>query len=98
VVGLSKIYTPNAFSPGAVNPVDREFKLFSNGVVAEGYHLKILSRWNDVVFECHNEIKAWDGKLINGTMAQSGNYIWILEFTDFLGRKHRQMGSVMLVY
>jgi PKD repeat protein len=97
-VGLSKIYTPNAFSPGAVNPADREFKLYSNGVVAEGYHLKILSRWNDVVFECHNEIKAWDGKLINGAMAQAGNYIWILEFADFLGRKHRQMGSVMLVY
>jgi len=98
VVALNKIYTPNAFSPGAINPVDREFKLYSNGVIADGYHLKILSRWNDVVFECKNEIRGWDGKLKNGTMAQAGNYIWILEFTDFLGQKHRQMGNVMLFY
>jgi hypothetical protein len=97
-IALNRIYTPNAFSPNARNLIDKEFKLFANGVIEEGYHLKILSRWNDVVFECKNEIKGWDGSLSNGTMAQPGNYIWILEFTDFLGMPHRQMGSVMLVY
>ena len=97
-VALRKIYTPNAFSPNAVNLIDREFKPFSNGVVVNGYHLKILSRWNDVVFECKNEIKGWNGKLSNGTYAQLGNYIWILEFTDFLGKAHRQTGTVMLIY
>jgi hypothetical protein len=98
MVVLRKIFTPNAFSPNAVNLIDREFKPFSNGIMESGYHLKILSRWNDVVFECKNEIKGWDGKLSNGTYAQPGNYIWILEFVDFLGKSHRQMGTVMLVY
>ena len=98
MVVLRKIFAPNAFSPSAFSLIDREFKLSSNGVLEEGYHLKILSRWNDIVFECKNEIKGWDGKLSNGSMAQPGNYIWILEFTDFQGNAHRQMGTVMLIY
>lgn len=97
-VAMSKIFTPNAFSPNASNSVDREFRLFANGVVADGYHLKILSRWNDVIFECKNEIKGWDGKLSNGKMAPPGNYVWILEFRDFLGLPHRQSGTVLLFY
>ncbi|HWR99311.1 MAG TPA: gliding motility-associated C-terminal domain-containing protein, partial [Prolixibacteraceae bacterium] len=97
-IALVKLYTPNAFSPNAVNQIDREFKLYANGVMEEGYHLKIMSRWNDVIFECKDEILGWNGQLSNGTMAPPGNYIWILEFTDFLGKGHRQMGTVMVVY
>ncbi|MCX6221576.1 MAG: PKD domain-containing protein [Bacteroidia bacterium] len=97
VVAIHKIFTPNAFSPRAKNPADRQFLLYINGVQTDGYHLKILSRWNDVVFECKNEIKGWDGRLSDGSMAQVGNYIWILEFIDFLGKAHRQTGTVMLL-
>jgi hypothetical protein len=64
----------------------------------EGYHLTILSRWNDIVFECKNEVRGWDGKMTNGNYAPSGNYIWILECFDFLGRPHRQSGSLTLVF
>ncbi len=96
-VALTRIYPPNAFSPNAENQIDREFRLYSNGVMAKGYHLKILSRWNDVVFDCKNEIKGWDGKLSDGSTAQPGNYIWILEFIDFLGKAHRQTGTVTLI-
>jgi hypothetical protein len=34
----------------------------------------------------------------NGNYAPAGNYIWILDFFDFLGRPHRQSGSLTLVY
>jgi len=97
-VGLRKLYVPNAFSPSAQNPIDREFRLWCNGVMTQGYHLKIFSRWFDVVFECQDEIRGWDGKLSNGTMAPLGNYVWILEFTDFAGKAHKQSGTVTLIY
>jgi streptomycin 6-kinase len=97
-IAMVRLHTPNAFSPNAVNPIDREFKLFSNGVMEKGYHLKIMSRWNDVIFECKNEVRGWNGQLSNGRMAPPGNYIWILEFVDFLGKAHRQTGTVMVVY
>ncbi|MCX6238070.1 MAG: PKD domain-containing protein [Bacteroidia bacterium] len=58
----------------------------------------VLSRWNDLIFEAKNEIKGWDGRINNGTYAPAGTYVWILSFTDFLGRKHRQTGTVTLVY
>ena len=98
MVALGKVYAPNAFSPKALNMIDREFKLYSNGVADQGYHLQIFSRWGEVVFECNNEIKAWNGYLSNGKMALNGTYIWILEFTDALGKRHKQKGTVLLVY
>lgn len=98
VVALSKLFVPNAFSPNAFSQVDRIFQPYAAGIRENGYHLRIMSRWNDVIFECKDEIRGWEGKLSNGSMAQAGNYIWILEFLDFYGKPHRQTGTVMLVY
>ncbi|MCE1198541.1 MAG: PKD domain-containing protein [Marinilabiliales bacterium] len=96
-IGVSRIYPPTAFSPGAPDPRDREFRLDATGIASKGYHLKIISRWNDVVFECRDEIRGWDGKVSGGGSAPTGNYVWILEYTDFLGQLHRQSGSVFLM-
>jgi PKD repeat protein len=98
MIALNKIFTPNAFSPNATNAVDREFFPYCNGVVEKNYHLRILSRWNDVVFECKNELKGWDGRMSNGSYAPAGNYIWILSFEDFLGKNHHQNGTVTLIF
>ncbi len=95
---FNQLYPPNAFSPKATAEVDRVFKLSTFGVVKEGYHLTIISRWNDIVFECKNEIKGWDGRMHSGNFAPAGNYIWILECFDIIGRPHRQMGTVTLVF
>ncbi len=98
LVAFDRIFPPNGFSPNAPDAVDRVFLLNSAGITSEGYHFTVLSRWNDLVFEVKDEIKGWDGKMKNGVWAPSGTYLWILNFTDFLGRKHRQSGSVTLVY
>ncbi len=98
LVAFNRIFPPNAFSPNAPNEIDREFKLGSNGIATEGYHFTIVSRWNDIVFEVKEEIKGWNGRMQNGSPAPAGNYVWILDFSDFLGRRHRQTGTVTLVY
>ena len=98
LVAFDRIFAPTGFSPNAPNMIDREFKLGSDGIATAGYHLTILSRWNDVVFEARDEIKGWNGQLSNGSFAPAGTYLWILDFKDFLGRKHRQNGSITLVY
>lgn len=98
LVAFSRIFPPNAFSPNAPNAIDREFRLTSEGMGPEGYHIEILSRWNDIIFETRGEIKGWDGRMKNGAFAPAGSYLWILNFTDFLGRQHRQTGTVSLVY
>ena len=98
MIALNNIFAPNAFSPNAANPVDREFFPWCNGVIEKGYHLKIMSRWNDVVFECRDILKGWNGQLSNGSMAPPGNYVWILNFQDFQGKSHNQSGTVALVF
>jgi PKD repeat protein len=98
LIAFSRIFAPNAFSPNAPAEIDREFKLSSEGIKKEGYHLVILSRWNDIVFECRNEVKGWDGRMGNGNFAPAGNYVWILECNDFLDRPHRQTGSLTLIF
>jgi len=98
LVAFDRLFPPNGFSPNASNEIDRVFLLNSDGIAPEGYHFTVLSRWNDIVFEAKDEIKGWDGRTGNGSYAPAGAYVWILNFTDFLGRKHRQTGTVTLVY
>jgi len=98
LVAFDRLFPPNGFSPNAPNKVDREFLLNSDGVSTEGYHLTVFSRWNDLIFEAKNEIKGWDGRINNGALAPAGVYIWVLNYTDFLGRRHQQTGTVTLVY
>jgi len=98
LVAFNRIFPPNGFSPNAPSLVDREFLLNSEGIVSEGYHFTVLSRWNDLIFEAKDEIKGWDGHMKNGAFAPAGVYVWVLNFTDFIGRKHKQTGTVTLVY
>ncbi|NEW84235.1 MAG: PKD domain-containing protein, partial [Mariniphaga sp.] len=98
LVAFDRLFPPNGFSPNAPNRIDQVFLLNSEGITPEGYHFRVLSRWNDIVFEAKGEIKGWDGRMLNGTFAPTGAYVWILKFSDFLGRKHQQTGTVTLIY
>jgi len=72
--------------------------LDTEGIISEGYDFTVLSRWDDIVFESKGEKKGWDGRMKDGSFAPAGVYLWILNFTDFLGRKHLQKGTVTVVY
>lgn len=98
LVVFDRIFPPNAFSPNAPDPVNRVFLLNATGIVRQGYHFMVLSRWDDLVFEAKDEIKGWDGKMKNGSFAPAGTYLWVLDYADSLGFKHRQNGTVTLVY
>ena len=98
IISLKKIFAPNAFSPNAPNLIDREFFPYCTGVKEKGYHLKIISRWNEVIFETKDVLKGWDGRLSDGSFAPVGNYVWLLYFEDFLGKFHYQNGTVTLIF
>jgi len=98
LVAFDRIFPPNAFSPNAPDPTDRIFLLNATGIIGQGYHFMVLSRWDDVVYEVKDEIKGWDGKMKNGSFAPAGSYLWVLYYSDSLGFKHQQRGTVTLVY
>lgn len=64
----------------------------------KGYHLKIINRWNEVIYECNDELKGWNGRLTDGSLAPVGNYLWLLSYEDFLGKYHNQSGMVTLIF
>ena len=98
LIAFDRIFPPNGFSPNAPNAIDRVFLLNSVGIKSEGYHFVVLSRWDDVVFEVKDQIKGWNGQMKDNSYAPAGTYIWILNYTDFLDQKHRQTGTVTLIY
>ncbi|MDX1284675.1 MAG: PKD domain-containing protein, partial [Draconibacterium sp.] len=97
-VAFDKLFPPNAFSPNAINEEDKEFRIHSEGVLDDGYNLLIFNRWGQVVFESSSQTIGWDGKMKNGNFAPAGVYTWVLKYFDFRGEKHKQQGTVTLIF
>jgi len=97
-VTFDQLFPPNAFSPNASLEEDREFRIYGEGVVDEGYLLLVYNRWGGVIFESSSQEIGWDGKMKNSDLAPSGVYTWVLQYFDFTGEKHRQQGTVTLLY
>lgn len=74
-------YVPNAFTPDGDEFNDEFFPVFTSGFDPYDYHLTILNRWGEVIFESYNAGKGWDGTY-GGTLVQDGVYIWKIEFGD----------------
>lgn len=97
-VAFDKLFPPNAFSPNAASEEDREFRIYSEGVVDDGYQLLIFNRWGEVIFESNSQQNGWDGRMKNENFAPAGVYSWVIVYFDFLGRKHKQQGTVTLLF
>ncbi|WP_346857433.1 PKD domain-containing protein [uncultured Draconibacterium sp.] len=97
-VTFDRLYPPNAFSPNAFAEEDRVFRVYSEGVVDEGYQLLIFNRWGEVIFESASQLVGWDGKMKNDNFAPGGVYTWVLQYTDFTGKAHKQQGNISLVF
>ncbi|MFW6289638.1 MAG: PKD domain-containing protein [Mariniphaga sp.] len=97
-VTFDRVFPPTAFSPNARLEEDREFRIFSEGIVNENYKLLVFNRWGEIIFTSDSQEKGWNGKMNNGDNAPAGVYHWVLEYRDFLGKNHSQQGTVTLFY
>jgi gliding motility-associated-like protein len=97
-VAFDRVFPPNAFSPNAALEEDREFRIYSEGIVNDGYKLLIFNRWGEVIFTSYSQEEGWNGKMKNGSNAPAGAYFWVLEFSDFVGNTYAQQGTVTLLY
>jgi gliding motility-associated-like protein len=97
-VSFDRVFPPTAFSPNAAKTEDREFRIYSEGIVNDGYKLLIFNRWGEVIFESESQEFGWDGSMKNGQKAPSGVYSWVIQYYDFLGKKHNQQGTVTLIF
>jgi len=97
-VDFDRFFPPNAFSPNAANEEDREFRIYGEGIIEEGYKLMVYNRWGQTIFESNSSSLGWNGKMSNGDNAPAGVYSWVLQYVDVKSKKHTQKGNVTLLY
>lgn len=95
VVDSCNLYIPNIFSPNG----DGKNELFY--LNAEGYtnyHLLILNRWGEKLFESTDSKKLWNGKINgNGADAPDGTYYYIFTANDPAGKIYSTHGYLTLI-
>lgn len=83
-------YVPNTFTPDG-NLFNNIFKpIFTEGIIADSYHLSIYNRWGEILFESYNTNVGWDGTY--GTrIVKEGIYVWVIEFIEKESKEKRQI-------
>jgi gliding motility-associated-like protein len=93
-------YVPNVFSPNDDGRND-QFEVFALGALEE-YHMKIFNRWGGIVFQSSDANTSWNGDLPDGSKAETGIYVYVIEY-DYAGLSPEEsfsgveMGDVMLI-
>lgn len=88
-IEMSNIFTPNedgvndSFHPIITKDVNQ-------------YHLTILNRWGEKIFETNDFTQEWDGKF-NNQFCSNGTYFWQLEYSDFNDKSYLKNGFFNLI-
>ena len=91
----SKIFIPNAFTPDGINPL---FIPVVSHIRPETYHITIINRWGQLVFESFDQGMGWDGTIqTNGKQAKNDVYVYLFEAEDDEGNFIQKKGFISLV-
>jgi gliding motility-associated-like protein len=96
----AQVFIPNAFTPHGPIPENTKLIVRSSGV-ASVKSFRIFDRWGRIVFERANfqpndGSNGWDGT-INGKMADTGVYVYIVEVICENGVVYEYKGNVTLL-
>ncbi|MCL2042067.1 MAG: gliding motility-associated C-terminal domain-containing protein [Bacteroidales bacterium] len=91
----SDIWFPNAFAPAGSNKIFRPI-YGGLGIEVEAYELTIFDRYGAAIYQTTEPGGGWDGK-INGAIAATGGYGYLLKMKTKNGDRIERRGSVLLV-
>lgn len=94
VEGSCKVMLPNAFTPN--NDGHNDIFRLKYPETVKVFRLIIYDRWGQSIFETNDPYQGWDGRF-KGVDAPTGNYVWVMLYTDIYGYKGNIKGSVILV-
>lgn len=86
---LADVFTPNG------DGLNDRFGLKEYGFIRQ-YAILIYNRWGEVVYQSTNPAGRWNG-VYKGKTAPQGVYVWMVAYTDWLGRKISRKGTVILI-
>ncbi len=90
---LTRIYAPTAILIGGKN---NEFKPVVSFEQQETYHLRIFSRWGELLFESFDVAEGWDGRY-RGEYVMQGVYTYLITVTGINGNEVRKEGTFMVI-
>lgn len=93
-VGESKLICPNAFSPGASEGVNDEWKVSYKSIVEFECH--IFNRWGTKIIELKDPSQGWDGRY-NGKLVPSGVYYYVIKARGADGHKYNMSGDINII-
>lgn len=70
-----QLEVPNVFTPNGDGHND-VFMILSDG--REPLTIRIFNRWGNLVYRVTSPTVVWDGRTVDGTLVQPGNYYYIL--------------------
>ena len=93
-IGESKLLCPNAFSPGASEGVNDEWKVSYKSIV--DFECHIFNRWGVKITTLNHPSQGWDGKY-NGKLVPSGVYYYVIKARGADGHKYDLSGDINII-
>ena len=88
------IFVPNAFTPGKAT--NNRFRPADAPGLQKLDFFRVYNRWGQLVFSSGDIKRGWDGTL-GGKPQDSGTYVWVIQGTDFTGKRIFKKGTMLLI-
>lgn len=93
-IGASELKCPNAFSPGASEGVNDEWKVSYRSLVEFECH--IFNRQGQELFSTRDPQQGWDGKH-GGKVVKPGVYFYVITATGADGKQYKESGDINII-
>lgn len=93
-IGASELRCPNAFSPGASEGVNDEWKVSYKSLV--DFKCWIFDRYGVQMCYFDDPSKGWDGRY-KGKLVKPGVYYYVIQATGAEGKKYKKSGDINIV-
>lgn len=98
VKAIVLFYIPNTFTPDG-NALNDKFRpVFESGFDPYNFHMQVINRYGETVYESFDASAGWDGTYGNAGIVQEGIYTWVIEFKELdSDRIQRHEGHITIM-
>lgn len=93
-IGESSLLCPNAFSPGASEGLNDEWKVSYRSIV--DFDCQIFNRWGKKLATLTHPSQGWDGK-VGGKVVPSGVYFYVIKARGTDGKEYKLSGDINVI-